>query len=173
MKVIRFKSKWGNIVIIPTACFTKNDTLFYWKWHVVLLKTIRCFSSTDVSFLGWVNVDFRHHKSVCERAVWHLWQQKNKTPVVCAPVRVSVCALAYAWGDFSPSTIQGYNFLFLLLPLCTRPSCELSLFLREKQSLHLSLFLIFEDDENEGERILLCSFLWFFPSFPFYLPIYL
>ena len=165
MKVIRFKSKWGNIVIIPTACFTKNDTLFYWKWHVVLLKTIRCFSSTDVSF-------FRQYERVEERAVWHLWQQKNKTPVVCAPVRVSVCALTCARG-ISPSTIQGYNSLFLLLPLCTRPSCKLSLFLREKQLLHFSLFLIFEDDENEGERILLCSFLWIFPSFPLYLPIYL
>ena len=41
MKVIRFKSKWGNIVIIPTACFMKNDE----------------------SFWGWVNVDFRHHKA--------------------------------------------------------------------------------------------------------------
>ena len=50
MKVIRFKSKWVNIVIISTACFTKNDTLFYRKRHVVLLKMTRRFVENDTLF---------------------------------------------------------------------------------------------------------------------------
>ena len=50
MKVIRFKSKWVNIVIILTACFTKNDTLFYRKRHVVLLKMTRRFVENDTLF---------------------------------------------------------------------------------------------------------------------------
>ena len=34
-----------------TRCFIENDTLFYGKRHVVLLKTIRCFVENDTLFL--------------------------------------------------------------------------------------------------------------------------
>ena len=48
MKVIHFRLKCFTIVIVPTACFTKNDRSLFFN---------------DGSFLGWVNVDFRHHKA--------------------------------------------------------------------------------------------------------------
>lgn len=50
VKVIRLKSKWVNIFITPTACFTKNDTLLYRKRHVVLLKMTRRFVENDTLF---------------------------------------------------------------------------------------------------------------------------
>ena len=77
---------------------------------------------------------------------------------MCACTRERVCAYVRE-GDFRPPLFKivipcPYFFHFAQDRAANSP-----LFLREKQSLHLSLFLIFEDDENEGERILLCSFL--------------
>ena len=77
-----------------TRCFIENDTLFYWKRHVVLLKTIRCF---------WKNNTFKGTNwTLIFRPLWHLWQQKSKIAVGCACVRTREASLAL--GDASQNT---------------------------------------------------------------------
>ena len=83
-----------------TRCFIENDTLFYWKWHVVLLKTTRCF---------WKNNIFKGTNwTLIFRPLWHLWQQKSKIAVGCACVRTRGASLAL--GDASQNTKVGGTF---------------------------------------------------------------
>ena len=63
--------RWETISLYPA----QNDTLFSTKRHVVFSKMTRCFRQNDTLFLGM--------RKCCQlHLLWHLWQQKNKTPVV-------------------------------------------------------------------------------------------
>ena len=49
-KVVFFIIKRRVVLSKTTACFTKNDRLFYQKRRVVLSKATACFTKNDGSF---------------------------------------------------------------------------------------------------------------------------
>ena len=114
--------------------------------------------------------NFRHHKSVCERAVWHLWQQKNKTPVVCAPVRVSVCALTCARGDFRPPLFKivipcPYFFHFAQDRVVNSP-----FFVRKTITTFISFFWYLKMTKMRENQFNCADSCVFFPLSPFISP---
>ena len=70
-----------------TRHFPQNDTLFSVKRHVVFYKMTRCFQQNDTLFSAKRHVVFLMMKYFQPHPLWHLWQQKNKTPSTGARIR--------------------------------------------------------------------------------------
>ena len=73
-----------------TRHFPQNDTLFSVKRYVVFYKMTRCFQQNDTMFLVKRHVVFGMMKYFQPHPLWHLWQQKNKTPSTGARIHARV-----------------------------------------------------------------------------------
>ena len=68
----------------------QNNTLFSIKRHDVFYKTIRCFQQNHTSLSIKRCVVFGMMKYFQFHPLWHLWQQKNKTPSTRARIHARV-----------------------------------------------------------------------------------
>ena len=73
-----------------TRHFPQNDTLFSIKWHDVFYKTTRCFQQNHTSLSIKRYVVLGMMKYFQFHPLWHLWQQKNKTPSTGARILARV-----------------------------------------------------------------------------------
>ena len=144
--------------------------LVLWKTTGHFLKTTACFTKNDGSFLGWVNVDFRHHKVSVNLQCDTCDSKKTTLRLESAHMCTHSCARLRAREGFSPSTIQDCNSLSLLLPLCTRPSCKPSLFCEKNNHYIYPRFWYLKMTKMRVRGFCCAVFFDFFPLSPFISP---
>ena len=89
-----------------TRHFPQNDTLFSVKRYVVFYKMTRCFQQNDTLFSAKRHVVFGMMKYFQFHPLWHLWQQKIKTPSTGSRIRARVRTPSASTANTTPSSSQ-------------------------------------------------------------------